>query len=67
MPLKASSPLCAYTDRKLHAPEVSPRVAMIRCSLVDESVEVTPLNLRMRKRILNTDVRRKVAAGRDIS
>ena len=33
----------------------------------DELLEVTPLNLRMRKRILNTDMRRKAAAGRDIS
>ena len=33
----------------------------------DELLEVTPLNLRMRKRILNTDMRRKFAAGRDIS
>jgi len=33
----------------------------------DELLEVTPLNLRMRKRILNTDMRRKSAAGRDIS
>jgi predicted membrane GTPase involved in stress response len=67
LPLKAPSPLCAYTDRKLHAPEASPRVAMIRCSPDDESLEVTPLNLRMRKRILNTDMRRKAAAGRDVS
>jgi GTP-binding protein len=33
----------------------------------DELLEVTPLSLRMRKRILNTDMRRKFAAGRDIS
>jgi len=33
----------------------------------DELLEVTPLSLRMRKRILNTDMRRKSAAGRDIS
>ena len=33
----------------------------------DELLEVTPLSLRMRKRILNTDMRRKAAAGRDIS
>ncbi len=33
----------------------------------DELLEVTPHNLRMRKRILNTDMRRKAAAGRDIS
>jgi GTP-binding protein len=33
----------------------------------DELLEVTPLNLRMRKRILNTDMRRKAAAGRDVS
>jgi len=40
---------------------------MIRCSPDDESLEVTSLNLRMRKRILNTDMRRKAAAGRDVS
>jgi GTP-binding protein len=33
----------------------------------DELLEVTPLSLRMRKRILNTDMRRKSAAGRDVS
>ena len=33
----------------------------------DELLEVTPQSLRMRKRILNTDMRRKFAAGRDIS
>ncbi len=33
----------------------------------DELLEVTPQNLRMRKRILNTDMRRKAASGRDIS
>jgi GTP-binding protein len=33
----------------------------------DELLEVTPLSLRMRKRILNTDMRRKFAAGRDVS
>jgi len=33
----------------------------------DELLEVTPLSLRMRKRILNTDMRRKAAAGRDVS
>jgi GTP-binding protein len=33
----------------------------------DELLEVTPQSLRMRKRILNTDLRRKAAAGRSIS
>jgi len=33
----------------------------------DELLEVTPKNLRMRKRILNTDNRRRAAAGRDVS
>jgi GTP-binding protein len=33
----------------------------------DEVLEVTPLSLRMRKRILGTEPRRKVAAGRELS
>ncbi|MBN1888154.1 MAG: translational GTPase TypA, partial [Thermoflexales bacterium] len=33
----------------------------------DELLEVTPQNLRLRKRILDTDLRRRAAAGRDIS
>jgi len=33
----------------------------------DELLEVTPLNLRLRKRILGTEVRRKMAAGRDLT
>jgi GTP-binding protein len=33
----------------------------------DELLEVTPLNLRLRKRILGTELRRKTAAGRDMS
>ena len=33
----------------------------------DELLEVTPLALRMRKRILGTELRRKAAAGRDLS
>jgi GTP-binding protein len=33
----------------------------------DEVLEVTPLSLRMRKRILGTELRRKVAAGRELS
>jgi GTP-binding protein len=33
----------------------------------DELLEVTPLGLRMRKRILGTELRRKAAAGRDLS
>jgi len=31
----------------------------------DEMVEVTPLNIRMRKRILNSDLRRKAARDRE--
>jgi len=33
----------------------------------DELLEVTPHSLRMRKRILGTELRRKAAAGRDLS
>lgn len=33
----------------------------------DELLEVTPRSLRLRKRILGTEVRRKAAAGRDLS